>query len=133
MSNTQKYALTGLRISLGWLFLYAGISKIINPDWSAAFYLTKASSFPDFYNWLASSTMLPIVNFINMWGLLLIGIALIVGICVNYAAGGGIGFMVLYYFPILAFPHVGEHSLLVDDHIIYALALVVLIVFNAGN
>ena len=41
--------------------------------------------------------------------------------------------MALYYLPILNFPYVGDHSFLVDEHVIYALALWLLIKTDAGK
>jgi thiosulfate dehydrogenase [quinone] large subunit len=39
----------------------------------------------------------------------------------------------LYYFPILKFPYPNPHAYIVDEHIIYIAALVVLAVFKAGR
>ena len=115
-----------LRLAFGWLFFYAGFTKVINPEWSAAGFLNNAQTFSSFYGWLASPNILPIVDFLNQWGLTLIGAALILGVFVRLSAYLGALLMILYYFPTLSFPYAGEHSLLVDDHIIYALALLLL-------
>lgn len=133
MTTYQKYALVLLRVALGVLLLYAGLTKLLNPAWSAAGYLGSAETFAGFYAWLASPGMLPLVNFLNMWGLTLIGIALILGIFVRLASALGALMMFLYYLPILQFPHVGEHSYLVDEHIVYALALLLLGALRAGR
>lgn len=133
MLKTQKITLFLLRISMGWLFFYAGITKILNPEWSAAGYLSNPQMFPDFYAWLLSPSVLPIVNILNEWGLTLIGVALILGAFVRTASILGAAMMILYYLPILAFPYPNTHSYIVDDHIIYALALLVLAAFHAGR
>jgi thiosulfate dehydrogenase (quinone) large subunit len=133
MSSFQKWGLFLLRITTGWFFFYAGLSKIINPEWSAAGYLTHATSFSGFYNWLASPSILPIINFINEWGLLLIGVALILGVGVRLAGTLGVVMMILYYFPVLDFPAAGEHGYIVDDHILWAAGLLVLAAFRAGR
>jgi thiosulfate dehydrogenase (quinone) large subunit len=122
-----------LRISMGWLFFYAGITKIVNPEWSAAGYLRGAKTFAGFFTALTSPGVLPVVNFLNEWGLTLIGAALILGVAVRVAGSFGALIMLLYYLPILDFPYAGEHSFIVDDHIIYALALLVLGVIKAGR
>lgn len=121
------------RVLIGWLFLYAGITKIINPNWSAAGYIKGAKTFSGFYEFLLQPNVLPIVNFLNEWGLTLIGAALILGIFVRYAGVLGAILMLLYYFPILNFPYVGDHSYLVDEHIIYAVFLLILAGMNAGR
>lgn len=121
--NISSRPLLVLRIALGWLFVYAGISHISNPSWSAAGYLSSAKTFPALYHWLASAPNIGWVNILNEWGITLIGIALISGIMLRLASYGGILMMALYYLVILKFPYVGDHSFIVDEHIIYILVL----------
>ncbi len=132
MNKLQQHALVALRIGMGWLFFYAGLSKIIDPTWTAAGYLSNAITFPGLFEWLASAGNIGWVSFLNEWGLLLIGLGLILGLFVRYASYAGVVSMVLYWLPILEFPFVG-HGFLVDDHIIYMLVFCVLIHFNAGK
>tara|TARA_Y100000310_G_C20418489_1_gene685509 strand:- start:395 stop:847 length:453 start_codon:yes stop_codon:yes gene_type:complete len=122
-----------LRISLGWLFFYAGITKVLNPEWTAAGYLKGAKTFTGLYQWLASPEILPLTDFFNEWGLTLLGVSLILGVGVRLTAPLGALLMLLYYFPILEFPLVGAHSFIVDEHIVYALALLLLGAMNAGR
>ena len=130
---SQKITLFLTRISIGWLFFYAGITRILDPSWSAAEYIAQAQTFPGFYAWLASPAVIGLVNFLNEWGLTLIGLALIVGIFVRWVSWTGMLMMLLYYFPIFSFPYAGDHSYLVDEHVIYILVLTLLIVFDAGK
>lgn len=122
-----------LRLALGWLFLYAGITKVTNPEWTAKGFLENAKTFPEFYVWLASPNILPVVDFLNQWGLTLIGIVLILGILVRFSSYLGALMMLLYYFPHLAFPYIGEHSFIVDEHIIYALAFLALASMSSNH
>lgn len=122
-----------LRISLGSLFFYAGITKVLDPSWSAAGYLMNAKTFPSLYAWFASPALLPFINFVNEWGLLLIGLFLILGIFVRISGIAGAVLMLLYYFPILDGLYPNAHSLIVDEHIIYFCALLVLAAFRAGR
>lgn len=122
----MRISLFLLRVALGWLYFYAGITKVLNPAWSAAGYLKSAKTFPALYQWFAAPANIGWVNFLNEWGLTLVGVALILGIGVRWAAAGGIFLMALYYFVVLQFPHAGANSYLVDDHVIYSLALLVL-------
>jgi len=39
MKKYSSYLLTVLRILIGWHFLYEGITKLINPAWTAKYYL----------------------------------------------------------------------------------------------
>ena len=132
MNTTFKKLLALLRIAIGWLFFYAGITKVLDPAWSAEGYLKGAESFSGFFGWLASADILPITNFVNEWGLTVIGIALIIGIGARTAALAGAAMMILYWLPVLDFPYAGEHSYIVDEHIIYALVLLLLHFTNAG-
>lgn len=133
MTQFQKISLFLLRISLGWLFFWAGITKVLNPEWSAAGYLKGAKTFVGFYQWLTSPGILPIINFVNEWGLTLLGIALILGIFVRLSSVLGAVLMFLYYLPILQFPYPNPYSFLVDEHIIYIFALLMLVSAHAGR
>ncbi|MBI1956991.1 MAG: DoxX family protein [Candidatus Niyogibacteria bacterium] len=133
MDQYQKYSLFALRIVLGWFFFYAGITKVMDPAWSAAGYLKAAKTFPALYQWFASPDIIPVVNFVNEWGLTLLGISLILGIGVRLSSLLGAVLMLLYYFPILQFPVVAPHAYIVDDHIIFIAALFVLGAFRAGR
>ena len=118
---------------MGWMFFYAGITKVLNPQWSAAGYLKSAKTLPSLYAWFASSDVLPVINFINKWGLVFLGVSLLLGIFVRLSSFFGGMLMVLYYLVVLNFPYVGEHSLIVDEHIIYIAGLCVLHCFAAGQ
>lgn len=132
MTKFQRGALVLLRVSMGWMFLYAGVVKLINPGWSAERFLNNAKSFPEFFAWFASPSMLPLTDFLNEWGLTLLGISLILGIGVRLATILGVALMALYYLP-LDFPKPNANSFVVDDHIIYIFALLVLGAFKAGR
>ena len=112
---------------------YAGITKILNPAWSAAGYLNSAKTFPEFYIWLTTPAILPITNLINEWALTLLGVSLILGIFVRLSSLGGALLMILYYFPILTFPTVKTTAFIVDEHIIYALVFLFFAAVRAGR
>jgi len=114
MTQFQKISLVLLRLTLGWMFLYAGITKLINPAWTAAGYLSGAKTFPELYAFFMRPDILPVIDFLNMWGLTLIGAALILGIFVRLASVAGLLLMILYYLPILQFPHPNPNSYIVD-------------------
>src|SRR3989344_5132350 len=129
----QKISFFLLRISMGWLMFYAGVIKIIDPQWSAAGYLQGAKTFTAFFQWFLSPQILPIINFVNEWGLTLLGISLILGIFVRLGSILGAILMLLYYFPILDFPYPNLHSYLIDEHIIYFIVLVLFASFRVGR
>ncbi len=126
MTKYTKITLFLFRVSLGWMFFYAGITKVLNPAWSAAKYLDGAKTFTGFYHWLASPAILPIINFVNEWGLLLLGISLILGIGIRLSSVLGAVLMMLYYLPVQDFPNP-------NAHIIYITALLLLGGLRAGR
>lgn len=132
MSKWSSYFLAALRIVMGWLFFYAGITKVLNPAWSAAGYLTNAKSFTALYQWFALPQNIGWVNFINEWGLLLLGVSLILGIGVRLSSILGVALMLLYYAP-LPFPYPNPHSLIVDEHIVYIAVLLYFAAVRAGR
>jgi thiosulfate dehydrogenase (quinone) large subunit len=129
---THNITLFLLRVSLGWYMFYAGITKVLDPEWSAAGYLKGAKLLPELYLWFTSPGILPIVNFLNEWGLTLLGLSLILGIFVRFSAPLGAMLMLLYYIP-LGIIHPDAHSFIVDDHVIYGLLLIYLASINAGK
>ena len=133
MSKYQKLSLLLLRLSLGWIFLYSGVTKILNPDWTAIGYLKGAQTLTPLYNLFAQN--IEIINFLNSWGQAAIGLALVFGLMLRPAAIGGILMMIFYYIPILHFPYVGKNptSLIVDEHVIYSLVFFALFVFDGGE
>lgn len=132
MNRFQKLTLIALRLTLGWLFFYAGITKVLESSWSAAEYLNNAKAFTGFYGWLASPGILPVTSFVNEWGLTLLGVSLILGVGVRLASYLGAAMMILYWLP-LGLPHPNEHAYVVDDHVIYAAGLLVLAAMRAGR
>lgn len=133
MTKPQKTSLFLLRIALGFLFLYAGITKLMDPKWTSVGYLKAAKSLSGFYQWLATPQNIAWVDFLNEWGLFLIGVALVLGFATRVASSFAILLMALYYFPILAFPLVGTHSYIIDEHIVFIIGFMVLIAFHAGK
>jgi thiosulfate dehydrogenase [quinone] large subunit len=132
MSKNQRISIFVLRIALGWFFLYAGWQHLTDPHFSALGYLENAKILTGFYTWLASSHILPFVNFINAWGLTLLGLSLILGFLVRVSASLGVLLMILYWLPLgIIYPD--THTLFVDDHIIYSIVLILLITQKAGS
>lgn len=128
MTNFQKISLFLLRLGMGVLFFLAGYTKLIDPMWSAAGYISGAKNFTGFYTWLLRPEILPAVNFLNEWGLTLIGVALLLGIFVRLSSVFGFLIMVLYYLPIYPPLH-GP----IDEHVIYALVFMVFMAFGSGE
>ena len=106
---------------------------MLDPNWSAAGYLRGAKTFVGFYQWLLTPAILPTLNFINEWGLTLLGVSLIFGVAVRLSSILGAILMLMYYFPILQFPYPNPYAYIVDEHIIYVAALLFLAAIRAGR
>jgi uncharacterized membrane protein YphA (DoxX/SURF4 family) len=93
-------------MAIGWHFLYEGVSKLIAEDWTAFNYLVNSTGFlSEFYHWLAKSPVLmAVIDPLNVYGLVLIGSALFLGILIRPAAVAGVFLLALYYF---AYPPFG--------------------------
>lgn len=91
--------LTILRVLVGWHFLYEGLSKLAIPGWSSASYLMESKwLLSGFFHWIISSpTALAIADFLNIWGLILIGLGLFIGMFTRLASISGILILLLYY------------------------------------
>jgi uncharacterized membrane protein YphA (DoxX/SURF4 family) len=129
-----------LRLVIGWQLLYEGLAKLLTPDWTAAPYLLLSRGFfPDFFHWLGSSRgMLVLVNFLNTWGLILIGLALVLGVVTRFASGCGIMLLALYYLaqpPLIRTSYwapVEGHYMVVNKTLVELLVLVVFLFVPAG-
>lgn len=133
MTKFQKIAIFLLRVSMGWVYLYAGSKLLLNPSNSAAGYLQGAKTFTGIYHWLAGSDIVSVITFINEWALFLLGVSLVLGIFVRWSSILGAILMLLFYFPVLQFPYIGTTSFIIDEHIVYALVLILLGALGAGH
>lgn len=135
MKAQSRIVLLLLRLSLAWIFLYSSISKIFDDTWSSQTFLSGVQTFPGFFSWFASPGNIGWVDFLNVYGQLALGIALLLGVFLPLAAVGGSLLMLLYYLTQLHFPYAGRGttSLLIDQHIIYALCLFILWKYDAGK
>lgn len=128
----QIPTLVALRLALGWIFLYAGLSQVFNPEFSAVGLLSNAKTFPDLYAWLATPGVVDVVNFLASWGHVLIGLSIISGIALRMSIPFAVLLNILYWLPRLDFPYVG-HGFIVDSHIVYAIGMIYLLTANAGR
>ena len=118
------YSVT-LRILLGWFMFFAGIEKVLNPEFTASGFLMPAKTFPAFYAWFATPMNSVWVDPLNAWGITLIGVAFLLGVGVRPAAWAGAFLMILYYFPQYELPWI-PHGFMVEEHIIYAAAFLLI-------
>lgn len=137
--NNITSTITILRILVGWHFLYEGIVKIYNPDWTAYGYLVTAQGpFKPFFDLMLGESIIPWVNILNMAALTIVGITLILGIYERLGAFIGIGLLTIYYlaqpsFPGLAQVNVEGNYWFVNKNLIELLVCVLLFQFPTGH
>ena len=130
----QQLSLGLLRISMGWIFLWAFFDKVfglgyattIEKSWLAGVSPTlgflkfgTSGPFKPIFTGLAGNL---IVDWLFMLGLLFIGLTLLFNKYVLWGAVAGIIMMVLMWLALL-FP---ANNPLIDEHIVYALVLALL-------
>jgi len=137
LALSQQWGLIILRIIIGWHLLYEGIAKLMDPGWSAESYLTNTRGLLSgiFHAMASDPTLLDVVNFLNVWGLVLIGSGLLLGIFARTAVYAGILMLFFYYIAYPPFqgynfgvPQEG-HYLFFDKTFIELAALVILALF----
>ena len=136
-SKSQLYLLTALRVVIGWHFLYEGLVKLANPDWSSIGFLLDSKGVLSnlFYSLASNSDILKVVDTLNIAGLVLIGLGLILGSFTRLATIGGIILLAFYYLshpPFIGLKYIlpmeGSY-LVVSKNLIELVALCVLLVF----
>jgi thiosulfate dehydrogenase (quinone) large subunit len=135
-----RYLLAGIRIGLGFIFLWAFVDKVFGLGFSTTpakawinggnptqgFLGSSEGPFSGFFQAIAGTGA---ANVLFMGGLLAIGTALILGIGMRLAATGGALLMVMMWAAVLP----PATNPILDDHLIYAAILIVLALLAAGN
>ena len=140
LGSTTRYLLAGIRIALGWVFLWAFLDKLFGlghettaaKSWLSGGNPTKGflgSSEGPFAGPFHAIAGNGFVNVLFMAALLVIGVALMLGIGMRLAAAGGALVTVLMWAAVLP----PANNLFMDDHLIYAGVLVLLALLGAGN
>ncbi|MGD8539073.1 MAG: DoxX family membrane protein [Candidatus Aminicenantes bacterium] len=137
----QVFTLVFLRMLIGWHFLYEGIAKLLNPYWTSAGFLSETKGlFSGFFTAIAGNpSLLKTVDFLNIWGQIFIGLALVVGLLTAWACIAGILLLFLYYVcnpPFVGYsytmPSEGSY-LIVNKILIEMAALGILLAFPTGK
>lgn len=140
-SIKQITMLTLLRVAIGWHFLYEGLYKLLNHGWSATSFLQNSTGpFASvFKEWTKSASTMSTIDALNIWGLILIGTCLFLGLFEKPAKVLGVILLSLYYLTYPPFSsmvanlHVDGNFWIVDRNLIEILALLVLMVFPTSH
>lgn len=135
--NGLGYAVLGLRFLLAWVFVQAGLEKILG-DFTSVHFLegvAEANPFAEIFYFFAAYP--GIVDPLVMYGQLLIGLALLLGLTFRFAAAMG-GLQMTFFW--LASFEAGfmaglpvEHGYLVNETLVYAVLLFGLGAWGAGR
>lgn len=142
--NNTKWQLSALvivRVLIGWQFLYEGLVKVFNTNWSAASYLNAAQGpFAYIFKSMTSNTsLIDVLNFCNQWGLILVGFSLIAGLLSRWACIGGMALLSMYYLcnpPFIGLDITGNaegNYLIVNKNLIELFTLLILFFFPTGR
>lgn len=141
LTKGQLSWLVVLRIFIGWHFLYEGMVKVLNPNWTAMTYLIDSKGLfgPMFANMAGNAGLMKYVDFLNEWALVFIGLGLLLGCFTRISCIGGIILLLLYTMshPALIgieykMPFEGSYFL-IDKNLIELAALGVLFVLPTGR
>lgn len=147
MKGTKTYttmqlgSLVTLRFLIGWHFLYEGFSKLLIPNWSSYGFLKESkwilAGFARFV--LEHDQLLKVVDFLNTWGLIAIGLGLVFGLFTRFACLSGALLLFLYYCcnpPLIGLeysvPSEGNY-LVVSKTLIESASLVILALFPTSS
>lgn len=140
-SPAARGVLAVIRLSIGWIFLWAFLDKLLGLGFSTPAegawvnggsptegYLTNAVSgpFAGLYQSFAGAAW---ADVLFMAGLLGVGAALMLGIGMRVAAASGALLLVLMWTAVLPPPT----NPFMDDHIVMALTVIALALVNAGD
>jgi thiosulfate dehydrogenase [quinone] large subunit len=149
INKAQQTSLVVLRTLIGWHFVYEGWSKVILPAWSrdgmplarfssAGYLRASTGPFAELFRGMADSSLLPWLDPLIAWGLVLVGLGLMLGLFTQLACVGGLVLLSLFYvswLPTRGVPQVGAEGsyLIVNKNLIEAAALLVVLVFRTGR
>jgi len=138
ISNWKKALLVLLRFSIGWHFFYQGYGKLISPFWTSEGFL-KASWGP-FASIAENPTLLAIADYAMMWGLVIVGLMLMIGLFTQIASLAGLALLIMIYVALPPLDYTGfvitttqGTELYVDKNFIEILALAVVTSFQTGR
>ncbi len=104
-STAVTWIFSILRIAIGWHFLYEGVTKVIAGNWTSAGFLDGSRWIfaPLFHSMASHPAIVSVVDFVNIWGMILVGLGLMFGLMTRWAS---IGAAVMLFFYFIAYPPV---------------------------
>ncbi|MDP3312865.1 DoxX subfamily [Lutibacter sp.] len=107
ITNTRSLrgSIVLLRVLIGWHFLYEGIIKLYNPDWTALGYLSSAQGpFKQVFYAMTNQSFIGWIDGLNMAALIIVGLTFSLGFSEKKGAFIAIGLLAMYYLAHPPFP-----------------------------
>ena len=136
--NKLKASVALLRIFIGWHFLFEGVVKMYNPEWTSFGYLATAQGpFEGFFTMLIGDSTIGLVDTLNIIALMVVGVTFTLGIFERIGAIVGVGLLALYFlahppFPGLMHMNVEGNYWLVNKNLIELVAIIVIYQLPTG-
>ncbi|MAU16911.1 MAG: DoxX subfamily [Muricauda sp.] len=137
--NKLKASVVLLRVFIGWHFLFEGVVKMYNPEWTSFGYLATAQGpFEGLFTMLIGDSTIGWVDTLNIIALMIVGVTFILGIFERIGAIVGVGLLALYFlahppFPGLAQMNVEGNYWLVNKNLIELVACIVIYQLPTGE
>ncbi|MEN8788676.1 MAG: DoxX subfamily [Flavobacteriaceae bacterium] len=134
-----RHSVTLLRVFIGWHFLYEGVIKIYNPDWTSFGYLATAQGpLKPLFIWISQEPMIDWADSLNWIALMFVGITLLLGVFEKMGALVGVLLLALYYLAHPSFPWLPQVNVegsywFVNKNLIELAACLVLYKFPTGE
>jgi len=120
-----------MRLAMGWIFVWSGFDKLLG-DWTSAGFLVNSTKGPLeawFVDLGTNSAAVDVIDGLVIWGQILIGIALILGVATRFTLFWAGAMIFMFY--IAQFPPAQNPFL--DEHIIYIGVFLLLGALGAGR
>lgn len=132
-SSAVKPLIFLLRLAMAWVFLYAASHQVFG-SFSVSGFLNSTKTFHWLFAPMASGPVAGLLSFLVAYGHLLIGLSLLSGLMVRLSSIFGIALMLFYWMAHMDFPYISATTnFLLDEHIVYALVLGLMIATRAGH
>jgi thiosulfate dehydrogenase [quinone] large subunit len=140
LTRWQQAALVLMRVGIGWHLFFQGYGKLQTAGWTARGYLQSATGplAAAFHALAANPSALRLADAATVWGLMILGLLLMIGLCSRAAAVGGLLLVALFYaaMPPLSYgfiiPTFEGTDLWVNKNLVECLGLLVVASFPTG-
>ena len=104
-ASSLRNSVVVLRILIGWHFLYEGVIKLYDPEWTSFGYLASSQGpLKQFFLLMTDEAVINWTDGLNVAALIIVGLTLTLGLFERIGAVIGIGLLAMYYLAHPSFP-----------------------------